>query len=200
MRRAVREVTTLHRGSPPRVGTLCAAILAIAIAVSAVVVLHGSGPSEQPRPTRSSAASAALRFVQLLAVAGVRDRSVFGPSLKRIAAPGAVDRVRETLGAGAEQVRGLLGRSGVLRAAPLGYRVDAFVPPHATVTVWMVALAGGARMEPVAQWRLMTIELVWSNGTWRVESGHGGPGPSPLSQLPILADEAATFREVRHVP
>jgi hypothetical protein len=138
--------------------------------------------------------------VQLLAVAGVRNPSIFGPDLERVAAPGAADKVRETLGAGAGQVRVLVGSSGVLRAAPLGYRIDAFAPPRATVTVWMVALAGGARIEPVAQWRLMTMELVWTRGAWRIEGGRGGPGPSPLSRLPLLASEAASFSEVRHVP
>ena len=31
----------------------------------------------------------------------------------------------------------------MLRAAPMGYRIDAFDARSATVTVWMVALAGG---------------------------------------------------------
>jgi hypothetical protein len=134
-------------------------------------------------------------------VAGVHDPAIFGSRLARVAAPGATNRLKQSFGAGAAEVRALLGTGqGVLRAAPLGYRLDSFSGTRAAVSVWMVALAGGERLEPVAQWRVLTLDLTWIRGRWLVAAGRGGPGPSPLSQLPVLAAEASTFKEVRHVP
>ena len=83
---------------------------------------------------------------------------------------------------GAEQVRALVkGPLGVLRAAPIGYRIDSYDGTRSEVTVWMVALAGGPLLKPVAQWRLLTIELEWTPQGWRVSGGHGAGGPSPDS-------------------
>lgn len=207
MRRAVTAVTA----APPnrrRRGVLLAAAI---IAVGLVVLGAGASQSDpdtapqSPRPTatpdRRSAATAALVYTQELAVTGVRRPSVYGRRLRQIAAPGSAADVRAAFGEGASDVRALVkGRSGVLRAAPVGYRIDALDRTHATVSVWMVALAGGPLLEPVAQWRVLTVELRWTSAGWRVTGGHGGPGPSPRSSLPQLVADTARFEEVRHVP
>ena len=109
--------------------------------------------------------------------------------------------MRAVFGAGAKEVRALVaGSAGVLRAAPMGYRIDDFDARSADVTVWMVAIAGGSRLEPTAQWRLLTLELAWTPSGWRVTGGSGASGPSPQSPLPLLVAEASTFKELRHVP
>lgn len=187
---------------------LAVALPTIAFVVLAVVLIRPQPetPSRSvtapgPTPDRHSAADAALRYTQELVVVGVRRPEVYGRRLHEIAAPGSTTRVREAFGSGAEEVRALVrGKSAVLRAAPIGYRIDAFNTDQATVSVWMVALAGGPLLEPTAQWRLLTVELRWTEAGWRVEDGHGGGGPSPRSPLPLLVAEAATFAEVRHVP
>ena len=207
MRRSVTAVTAVpsHRA---RYALLAAAAIVVITLVAIVGRTSGSGttaarPAAKPeiKPTRQNAAAAALTFTQELAVTGVRHPAVYGQRLQDIAAPGADDNVRAAFGAGATQVRALVkGRTGVLRAAPLGYRIDSFDPERATVSVWMIALAGGPLLEPVAQWRLLTIDLRWASDEWRVAGGHGGSGPSPRSPLTELAAQTATFAEVRHVP
>jgi hypothetical protein len=82
----------------------------------------------------------------------------------------------------------------------MGYRVDSFSTRDASVSVWMVALAGGAKLEPTAQWRVLTLDLAWTASGWRVTDGSGGGGPSPRTPLSLLAAETATFKELRHVP
>jgi hypothetical protein len=172
---------------------------------AALIAVHDHTRKDSPRvglhPTANSAAGAGLRFAETLAVEGVRHPSVFGRTLRSIAAPGAVERLRASFGSGAAQVRAMIrGANGVLRVVPLGYRVDAFGARTASVTIWLVALVGGYRIEPMAQWRLLTMDLVWTREGWRLADGRGARGPSPLSPLPLLAAEAASFREVRHVP
>jgi hypothetical protein len=209
MRRAVTMVAGRSSPRPNLVlKALAGAALLAAVAVglsltraSQPTVAQGRHVDRSDARTRSGAADAALRFTQTLAVSGVRDRRVFGIGLRRVAAPGAADRLRASFGAGAAQVRALVGGpSGFLRAAPLGYRVESFNEDAAAVAVWMVALAGGEELEPVAQWRLLTLNLVWTPKGWRASDGSGASGPSPLSPLPVLAAEVSSFREVRHVP
>ncbi|HEY6887327.1 MAG TPA: hypothetical protein VI300_06090 [Solirubrobacter sp.] len=172
----------------------------IGILLLFVVVPSRKEAAARPTPDRRDAATAALTFAQELAVTGVSQAAVYGPRLGRIAAPGAEARIRAAFGKGAEEVRRLIGETGILRAVPMGYRVDSFSARAASVSVWMVALAGGSRLEPTAQWRVLTLDLAWTSTGWRVTDGSGGGGPSPRTPLPLLATEAATFKEPRHVP
>jgi hypothetical protein len=209
MRRSVTTVSSGPRRSAAMPLLIALAIVGALVAV-AIFALSGSGPQVAARPDppkvellpdRRTAASAAIRFANELAVVGVRRPSVYGRRLRAIAAPGAERRVRSIFGTGAEQVRSLVsGSAGLLRAAPMGYRIDDFDARSADVTVWMVAIAGGSRLEPTAQWRVLTLELAWTRTGWRVAGGSGANGPSPQSALPLLVAEASTFKELRHVP
>ena len=204
-------VTTVS-GRPRRTGRwLVAAIVAIGLVALLVRALGGSGdqppsprvvtPSPTAMPDRRSAAGAGVRYAQELAVAGVRRPAVYGRRLRQIAAPGAVGRVRAAFASGAEEVRALVGGElGLLRAAPIGYRIDSFDARWAKVTIWLVALAGGPALEPSAQWRLLTLDLRWTAAGWRVAGGSGARGHSPRSPLRRLVAEASSFEELRHVP
>lgn len=204
----MRRPVTAVSAAPSRWRHRAVAVGLVACAVTIASVLAATRVSEtvptpapSPTPDRFGAASAALSYTQELAVTGVREPSVYGPRLRQIAAPGAEDEVRAAFGEGAAEVRALVrGRSGVLRAAPIGYRIESLEGARATVAVWMVALAGGPLLEPVAQWRVLTIELQWTAGEWKVSGGHGARGPSPRLPLPELAARTASFEEVRHVP
>jgi hypothetical protein len=189
------------RSRAPAAGLAACAITIAIILASTRAPETTPAPAPSPTPDRSGAAAAALRYTQELAVTGVHEPSVYGPRLRQIAASGAEDEVRADFGDGAAEVRALVrGRAGVLRAAPIGYRIESLDATRASVAVWMVALAGGPLLEPVAQWRLLTIELRWTAQGWKVSGGHGARGPSPRMPLPVLAERTATFEEVRHVP
>jgi len=209
MKRAVTTVSGARPRGRARRGFAVIAVLGF-VGLAGFVVA-GKRTVDQPAspnasasravPDRPGAAKAGVRFAQELAVTGVQHPSVYRQRLAEIAAPGAEPSIRARFGTGAAEVRAAIGgRSGVLRAVPMGYRVEGFSRRWASVSVWMVALAGGARLTPTAQWRLLTLELAWTSNGWRVSDGSAGPGPSPGSPLPLLATEAATFKELDYVP
>ena len=68
----------------------------------------------------------------------------------------------------------------VLRAAPVGYRVERYSQLAATIAVWYVGVVGsGATVQPQQSWRTETVELVWERGAWRVDSFASTVGPIP---------------------
>ena len=68
----------------------------------------------------------------------------------------------------------------VLRSAPIGYRVERFMPNEATVSVWYVGIVGsGATVQPQQSWRTQLVELVWESGTWKVRAFASSRGPTP---------------------
>ena len=88
--------------------------------------------------------------------------------------------------AAAEQARTQLGVGTapepvvILRASPVGYRVDRFTPAAATVAIWRVGIVGsGATAEPQQSWRTETVSLVWEKKTWKVAALRSEPGPTP---------------------
>ncbi len=94
----------------------------------------------------------------------------------------------------------------ILRAAPVGYRLDRFSPRAAAVSVWRVGIVGsGATTEPQQTWRTETVSLSWEDGTWKVKALSSAPGPTP----PLPASAITTppgelfasvpqFEEFRH--
>lgn len=203
MSRAVSTISHAPRRKRFRLAiaaVVCPPIIGLALLSIATPSRKQSPSSVVPTPDRGDAASAAVTFAQKLAVEGVSQIAIYGPKLRDVAAPGSEARVRAAFGQGAADVRALIGKAGVLRAVPMGYRVDSFSRRAASVSVWMVALAAGSKLEPIAQWRVITLELAWTAEGWRVTDGSGGGGPSPRTPLALLATEAATFKELRHVP
>ena len=111
-------------------------------------------------------------------------------------------RPRRASGSASEPPR---NRSLILRAVPVGYRIDRFTRDAATVSLWRVGIVGsGATVEPQQSWRTETVSLVWERGGWKVASFRSSPGPTPP-----LAPSAATpaselfatvpeFEELKH--
>src|SRR5262249_51516914 len=68
----------------------------------------------------------------------------------------------------------------VLRAAPVGYRIERYPPAPATIAVWYVGIVGsGATVQPQQSWRTETVGLVWEHGAWKVDSFASAAGPTP---------------------
>src|SRR4051794_21955208 len=130
MSRPVRTVTRTTRRSRGRarlVALVCIPLIGLLVATLLVPDRKHPIPSPAtavaPNPDRQNAASAAVAFAQELAVTGVKSRDVYAKRLGTIAAPGSEPAVRATFERGAEEVRRVVGVSGLLRAVPLGYRV-----------------------------------------------------------------------------
>lgn len=80
----------------------------------------------------------------------------------------------------------------IVRAAPVGYRVEQFTRDAATISVWRVGIVGsGATVEPQQSWRTETVSLVWERGAWKIAALRSSPGPTPP-----LATAAASESEL----
>jgi hypothetical protein len=161
--------------------------------------------------TSQGAAAAATAYVGALDGPALLDASRLRATLAAIASAesrGALVRAYEQA---ATQTRERLGVGTapepvlILRAVPVGYRIDRFTHNTATVSLWRVGIVGsGATVEPQQSWRTETVSLVWERGGWKVASFRSSAGPTPP-----LAPSAATpaselfatvpeFEELKH--
>lgn len=154
---------------------------------------------KRPAPTRRAAIEAAVAALYSLAVPALTDTDRFERSVRKMAASGREPSVQSAFAARGEELRGMLAGS-VVRAAPLGYRLEHFDGRAAAVSIWTVTLAAGPRLRPRSSWRRLTIDLVWERGGWKVTGGAGGAAPSPSSSARVAIAEAGSYRELRHGP
>jgi len=179
---------------------------AVAPVTSTVTVTAPSGAS----PTAKAAvprlpSSYARSRAGAVAAAAAYLRALDGPALldagrvREVVARIASRRVRAALEASyaraSAEARRRLGVGTtprpvvILRAAPVGYRLERWSPRAATVSVWRVGIVGsGATVTPQQSWRTETVELVWEDGRWKVASFASAPGPTP--PLPASATPA----------
>jgi hypothetical protein len=154
-------------------------------------------PAEPPS-TRKAAVETAVRAVYDLALPALTDPSRFERSLSRMSAEGREPALRAEF-RGDEELRSGLAR-GVLRSAPLGYRLEQFDGRSAAVSIWVVSFAAGPHLATQATWRRLTFDLRLEHGRWMVSGGAGGPAPSPSSTGEAAVVEATTYRELRRAP
>jgi len=136
-----------------------------------------------------------------LSIPAFLDRRAFDASLRDVAAPRSAGRVRATFGASdPAMLAAFTERPRVLRAAPLGYRIERFSASSASVAIWSVAVAGTQRYGVQVQWRTLTVDLAWTPAGWKVTGGSGRGGPDPSGSVARLAASGSTFVPLRHVP
>ncbi|WP_432097254.1 hypothetical protein [Streptomyces sp. bgisy100] len=77
------------------------------------------------------------------------------------------------------------GMTYVSRTAPVGTRTKEYDNTRAEVDVWCTGAFGTAGVKstnPVANdWFTMTVNLLWSNGDWKIESFSQQEGPAPVN-------------------
>jgi hypothetical protein len=172
---------------------------------------RGVGGASGYARTSQGAATAATAYVGALDGPALLDVSRLRTTLAEIASvesraalvrayEQAATQTRERLGVGTAPEPVL-----ILRAVPVGYRIDRFTRDAATVSLWRVGIVGsGASVEPQQSWRTETVSLVWERGGWKVASFRSSAGPTPP-----LAPSAATpasqlfatvpeFEELKH--
>ena len=166
------------------------------MAVIGILLLLVVVPSRTARPrhvpsTRIAATrqTAALTFAQELAVTGVSEAAIYGPTL----APNRRARRRGEGPRGVWEGRRarsarLIGESGVLRARPDGLPRRLVHGPRRLG----VGVDGrsGRRIEARADRPVARADARSGLDTagWRVTDGSGGGGPSPRTPLSLLAD------------
>jgi hypothetical protein len=148
--------------------------------------------------TREGAVSAAAAYVDSLDGRILLDPSALSRRVSEIASSEAREDLVRAYVAAAEQARKQLGVGTapepvvIIRASPVGYRVDRFTPVGATVAIWRVGIVGsGATAAPQQSWRTETVSLVWEDKTWKVAGLGSETGPTPALPSSAATSEAA---------
>ncbi len=156
--------------------------------VATVPVAPAARPVRRGRSARTAAgaAAAAAAAVSALDGAALLDRRRVRALVASLASSGSRARLAAAYDRAATDARARLGVDTVpppvvfVRAFPVGYRIDAFTPRQATVSVWRVGVVGsGATVAPQQSWRTETVLLVWQAGRWKVDGFASEPGPTP---------------------
>jgi hypothetical protein len=146
---------------------------------------HANAPSVH---TRAGAGAVAAAARSITAFAGdvllepLRLRRLVGLMTSSASRPQLIEAFDEA----SAQTRAKLGADTVprpvimLRAVPVGYRIEHYSQEEATVAVWYVGIVGsGATVQPQQSWRTQTVTLVWEDRGWKVRSFESSPGPTP---------------------
>ena len=152
-------------------------------------------PATHDERTPAGAVAAAATSVQLLDGPALLDSARVQRIVDGLAALSARGALARAYAQGAAQARSKLGVDSVpapvviLRAAPVGYRIESFSRAAATVDIWCVGVVGsGATVQPQQSWRTETVSLVWERGAWKVAAFASSAGPTP----PLTASTATT--------
>ena len=173
------------------------------VATPATVTVTSSSPAPAAPhtpatgPTRASAVTAAATYVSELDGSVLLNSTRLRAVVEKIASTQARPALVAAYEQAAAQARERLGLASVptpvvlLRAAPVGYRVDRYSAHSATISIWRVGVIGsGATVDPQQSWATETVTLVRERGDWKVSGFSSSPGPTP----PLPGTAAPTSR------
>jgi hypothetical protein len=136
--------------------------------------------------TRAGAVAAAARSITAFAGTVLLEPAQLRQVVARIASAASRTQLTAAFEEASAQTRAKLGADTVprpvivLRAVPVGYRIERYSPAEVTVAVWYVGVVGsGATVQPQQSWRTQTVDLVWENEGWKVDSFASSAGPTP---------------------
>jgi hypothetical protein len=136
--------------------------------------------------TRAGAVASAARSITAFGGSVLLEPSRLRALVGRIASNASRAQLLDAFAQASSQTRTKLGTDTVpqpvivLRAAPVGYRVERYSQLAATIAVWYVGIVGsGATVQPQQSWRTETVGLVWERGAWKVGSFASTVGPTP---------------------
>ncbi len=175
----------------------------VTVASPSATAATSAGPAAGP--TRLSAVAAAATYVSELDGATLLDRArvrrIVGKVASTQSRPGLITAYEQA----AVQARERLGLGTVpapvviLRAAPVGYRVESYGQGSAAISIWRVGIVGsGATVDPQQSWATERVNLVWQHGAWRVAAFSSTPGPTP--PLPTTVTATSSTELFRAVP
>lgn len=154
---------------------------------------------------RAGAVAAAARSITAFAGNVLLEPAHLRTIVSRIASNASRQRLIEAFEEASAQTRAKLGADTVprpvivLRAVPVGYRIERYSPEQATVIVWYVGIVGsGATVQPQQSWRTQTVSLVWEDGGWKVSSFASSIGPTPALTTPEAEPPGELFAAIPH--
>jgi hypothetical protein len=168
--------------------------------------------------TQKGAVAAAANYTKALSSDQILDDDWRGRAIDTLAAPQAKARLQKTFAQAVVSLRKGLGVSAagdgsqvLLRATPVGWRMDRYGGGTAKVAIWVTSIAGslGGDHGPVPileGWGTTTAELRWVQGDWKLLNTTTTEGPVPIADVSPptaaaeLVDEAAKFKEFTYAP
>ena len=168
--------------------------------------------------SEQGAVAAAANYARVLSSAMILDQAQRRAALQAISAPEALARQQRAFDqAVALLSKGLgVGQAGardgtvLLRAVPVGWRLEAYTADRARVAIWVTSVLGalsGPQGVPVREaWGTTTVELRWVDGDWKLLKTTTTDGPVPIADTATptaasqLIPEARDFKEFTYAP
>jgi hypothetical protein len=166
--------------------------------------------------SQKGAVAAAANYTRVLSSDLILDKARRRAAINALAAPEAKARLQKTFDQAVISLRQGLGvkeadRAQVLlRATPVGWRVEQYGKGSARVAIWMTSVGGsvgGNVPVPVREgWGTTTVELRWAGGDWKQVDSTTTDGPVPIADVapptaaPELVDQANKFKEFTYAP
>ncbi|MDP9389093.1 MAG: hypothetical protein M3Q48_14540 [Actinomycetota bacterium] len=195
----------------PAVALLVAGLFVVA----ALVALHAGGGSSRARAggapavpgavvgpsgvqpstaSKADALAAGVRFATLMAEMFPLDSAAARETVEEVASdayrPALTAAIDAELAPLQRQVAGLAGRP-IYRQSVLAAKLGSYAPPRAQLSAWVMVTAGQAQVDAnaMATFAIVTVDLVFERGGWRLDRTSETPGPSPqLRDAPSTAD------------
>ena len=168
--------------------------------------------------TQQGAVAAAANYTRTLSSTLILDTARRRAAIDTLAAPEAKARLQKTFDQAVASIRAGLGVSGsagdgaqvLLRATPVGWRVEQYGQGSARVAIWVTSVGGsvgGSGSAPVREgWGTTTVSLRWVAGDWKQVASATTDGPVPIADVapPTAAGElvskANEFKEFTYAP
>jgi hypothetical protein len=169
--------------------------------------------------SQQGAVAAAANYAKVLSSALILDTAQRRAAIDTLAAPEARARQQKTFDQAVASLRAGLGVTGpaadraqvLLRATPVGWRVEQYGKGSARVAIWVTSvggsLGGQSGTVPVREgWGTTTVSLRWVDGDWKQVASTTTDGPVPIADVapPTAAGELVTkaneFKEFTYAP
>ncbi len=168
--------------------------------------------------SQQGAVAAAANYTSVLSSDLILDTTRRRAAIDALAAPEAKARLQKTFDQAVVSLRQGLGVTGgaddgtqvLLRATPVGWRVESYDNGAAKVAIWVTSVGGsigGKVPVPIREgWGTTTVTLRWAGGDWKQVESTTTDGPVPIADVapptaaPELVDKANEFKEFTYAP
>jgi hypothetical protein len=169
--------------------------------------------------SQDGAVAAAANYSTVLSSTLILDDARRRAAIDTLAAPEARRRLQRAFDQAVASIKAGLGMTGaagdgtqvLLRASPVGWRVEEYGGSTAKVAIWMTSVGGslgGAQgAVPVREaWGTTTVHLRWVQGDWKQLASATRDGPVPIADVAPptaaaeLIDQADDFKEFTYAP
>jgi hypothetical protein len=168
--------------------------------------------------SQQGAVAAAANYTQVLSSDLILDTTRRRAAIDVLAAPEAKARLQKTFDQAVVSLRQGLGVTEaaddgaqvLLRATPVGWRVEDYSDRSAKVAIWVTSVGGsvgGKVPAPIREgWGTTTVTLRWAGGDWKQVESTTTDGPVPIADVAPptaageLVDKANEFKEFTYAP